>query len=138
MTIGAFPLAPTPSSSERAPDAAKQAEFLRGLTLPNLPTRLEARVVKYLDFYRDDPRGKNILRIWARKYGRLAPALRADVTRDEKRRNGSAERASQPLYRLDSGMSVGQAVVGNDQIGPVVVASARSLGRTSQAYMRRN
>jgi membrane-bound lytic murein transglycosylase D len=37
--------------------------------------------VKYLGFYRDDARGKNILRIWAKKCGRLAPALRAELAR---------------------------------------------------------
>jgi membrane-bound lytic murein transglycosylase D len=64
-----------------ARDAGKQAEWVRGLTMPNLPTRLDARVLKYLDFYRDDPRGKNVLRIWAKKCGRLAPALRAELAR---------------------------------------------------------
>jgi membrane-bound lytic murein transglycosylase D len=62
-------------------EGAKQPDWLRSLTMPNLPTRLDARVVKYLGFYRDDPRGKNVLRIWAKKCGRLAPALRAELAR---------------------------------------------------------
>jgi membrane-bound lytic murein transglycosylase D len=37
--------------------------------------------VKYLEFYRDDPRGKNILRIWAKKSGKLAPALKAEFAK---------------------------------------------------------
>ncbi len=74
-----------PSGLSRTPgksrDAARQPDWMRSLTMPNLPTRLDARVVKYLGFYRDDPRGKNVLRIWAKKCGRLAPALRAELAR---------------------------------------------------------
>ena len=62
-------------------DATRQPDWMRSLTMPNLPTRLDARVVKYLSFYRDDPRGKSVLRIWAKKCGRLAPALRAELAR---------------------------------------------------------
>ncbi|HVW28243.1 MAG TPA: LysM peptidoglycan-binding domain-containing protein [Polyangiaceae bacterium] len=62
-------------------DGARQADWMRALTMPNLPTRLDARVIKYLNFYRDDPRGKSVLRIWAKKCGRLAPALRAELAR---------------------------------------------------------
>jgi membrane-bound lytic murein transglycosylase D len=72
-----FPL----TGGERPSDAAKEAGFVKSLTLPNLPTRLDARVVKYLKFYRDDARGKNILRTWAKKCGRFAPALRAELAK---------------------------------------------------------
>ncbi|HEX4337525.1 MAG TPA: LysM peptidoglycan-binding domain-containing protein [Polyangiaceae bacterium] len=73
-----------PSGLSRSPRASrdpKQPDWVRSLTMPNLPTRLDARVVKYLGFYRDDPRGKSVLRIWAKKCGRLAPALRAELAR---------------------------------------------------------
>lgn len=62
-------------------DAARDAAWLGKLTMPALPVRLDARVIKYLKFYRDDARGKNILRIWAKKCGRLSPALRAEFAR---------------------------------------------------------
>jgi membrane-bound lytic murein transglycosylase D len=62
-------------------EATREAEWLRSLAMPNLPTRLDSRVVKYLKFYRDDPRGRSILRIWARKSGRLAPALKAELAK---------------------------------------------------------
>jgi membrane-bound lytic murein transglycosylase D len=64
-----------------AKESVKLADWMRSLTMPNLPTRLDARVVKYLTFYRDDTRGKSILRIWAKKCGRLSPALRAELAR---------------------------------------------------------
>ncbi len=60
---------------------ASDAEWLKSLTLPNLPVRYEARVVTYLKFYRDDPQGRSIARVWAQKSGRYAPALRAALAR---------------------------------------------------------
>jgi membrane-bound lytic murein transglycosylase D len=64
--------APAPPS-----EVAAEAAWLKSLTMPNLPARLDARVVKYLKFYRDDARGRNILRVWAKKCGRLTPAVKA-------------------------------------------------------------
>ena len=71
-----FPVAPT-----GAPGDADASAWLKSLTMPNLPTRLDARVVKYLKFYRDDPRGRSILRNWAKKCGKLAPALKAELAK---------------------------------------------------------
>jgi membrane-bound lytic murein transglycosylase D len=62
-------------------DSAKDASWLGKLSMPTLPVRLDSRVVKYLKFYRDDARGRNILRIWAKKCGKLAPALRAEFAK---------------------------------------------------------
>jgi membrane-bound lytic murein transglycosylase D len=72
-----FQIAP----DERSTSVSKEAEFVKTLTLPNLPTRLDARVLKYLQFYRDDARGRNILRTWAKKCGRFVPALRAELAK---------------------------------------------------------
>lgn len=70
-------LTPRPGGEDRG----VTAEWIRSLTLPNLPVRLEARVVRYLKFYRDNPRGRAIARVWARKSGRLAPALKAEFAK---------------------------------------------------------
>jgi membrane-bound lytic murein transglycosylase D len=55
--------------------------WLRGLTSPDLPTRYDERVVRYLRFYRDTPSGRAIARTWAKKAGRYGPALRAELGR---------------------------------------------------------
>ena len=57
--------------------AARDADWLRSLTMPNLPVRLDPRVVKYLKFYRDNRRGRAIAKAWAKKSGRYAPAIKA-------------------------------------------------------------
>jgi len=53
--------------------------MLKSLSLPNLPVRLDARVVKYLKFYRDNPRGRSIVRVWAQKSGKYAPSIQAEL-----------------------------------------------------------
>lgn len=81
-TVEASGLPPSGAwSAASMSDPAKEAVWLRSLVLPSLPTRLDARVVKYLKFYRDDQRGKNILRTWAKKCGRFVPALKAEFAR---------------------------------------------------------
>lgn len=61
--------------------AAKESQWLKSLGMPNLPTRLDTRVVKYLKFYKDDASGRRILRVWAKRAGRLVPALRAEFAK---------------------------------------------------------
>lgn len=56
-------------------------EWLSSLTLPDLPVRLDRRVVTYLKFYRDSPRGRTIAAIWAKKSGRYVPAIQAELRR---------------------------------------------------------
>ena len=51
-----LPLLPGERSSEVA--HSKDSEWLRSLTLPDLPLRLDRRVVTYLQFYRDNDRGR--------------------------------------------------------------------------------
>lgn len=69
-----LPVAPPPP-----PTAAKDADWLRGLALPNLPLRYDERILKYLKFYRDSPNGKAIARVWAKKSGRYQGTLRASL-----------------------------------------------------------
>jgi membrane-bound lytic murein transglycosylase D len=61
--------------------AEDDLKWLSGLTLPDLPVRLDRRVVTYLKFYRDSPRGRTIAAIWAKKSGRYAPAIQAELRR---------------------------------------------------------
>lgn len=68
-------------TSASSVDSSKEAAWLRSLVMPSLPVRLDSRVVKYLQFYRDDQRGKNILRVWAKKSGRFTRALKAEFAR---------------------------------------------------------
>lgn len=70
-------------SATRSGDAtsASDAAWLRALAPPDLPTKYDERVVRYLRFYRDTAGGRSIARAWAKKAGRYAPAIRAELTR---------------------------------------------------------
>jgi membrane-bound lytic murein transglycosylase D len=74
--------APAASRAASLPkEPAPDAEWLRGLSMPNLPVRLEERVQRYLSFYRDAPSGRAIGRAWVKKSGRYVPALKAELAK---------------------------------------------------------
>lgn len=59
----------------------EDVKWLRTLTLPDLPVRLDRRVVTYLKFYRDSHRGRTIAAIWTRKSGRYVAEIKAQLRR---------------------------------------------------------
>ncbi len=80
-TSGVPPAAYLPGPPGSMDAAVAQAEWLRSLTMPNLPVRLDPRVVKYLEFYRDSSQGQGIVKAWAKKAGRFTAALQAQLAR---------------------------------------------------------
>ena len=71
----------TTSSPGSEVTTGSDASWLRSLTQPDLPTRYDERVVRYLRFYRDTPSGRAIARTWAKKSGRFASAIKAELGR---------------------------------------------------------
>src|SRR5579863_4282805 len=79
-TVGLSPGASGPDAIPaplRSPDQEPQKAppstaipWLSQLRLPDLPVRLDARVIRYLEFYKDDARGRSIMDTWLRKQGR--------------------------------------------------------------------
>jgi membrane-bound lytic murein transglycosylase D len=53
--------------------------WLSQLRLPDLPVRLDPRVVRYLEFYKSDPRGRSIMATWLRKQGRWRALFEAEL-----------------------------------------------------------
>lgn len=49
---------------------ASAVPWLAHLKLPDLPVRLGPRVIRYLEFYKNDKRGRAIMTSWLRKQGR--------------------------------------------------------------------
>ncbi len=63
-----------------APDAIRDVAapaipWLDQLKLPDLPVRLDPRVVRYLEFYRSDKRGRAIMSSWLKAQGRWRPLM---------------------------------------------------------------
>jgi membrane-bound lytic murein transglycosylase D len=69
-------LPPSPSELTSVRPSAKEADWLRGLAVPNLPVRYDERLLKYLKFFRDSPSGSAVARVWAKKSGRYEAAVR--------------------------------------------------------------
>lgn len=67
---GGLPPAPTETPAAPIAVGGKSLAWLSTLKMPDLPVRWDARVIKYLEFFRDDPRGRKILTVWWRKSGR--------------------------------------------------------------------
>jgi membrane-bound lytic murein transglycosylase D len=53
------------------PSPAKPTlEWLKQLALPEIPIRWEPQVIRYLEFFKDDPKGHAIMATWVRRMGR--------------------------------------------------------------------
>jgi len=46
------------------------SEWLRSLKLPDLPVRWDAQVLRYLDYFKSDPKGHAVMAGWLRRAGR--------------------------------------------------------------------
>jgi membrane-bound lytic murein transglycosylase D len=75
--VHATGLPPVPSEN-RPPvaEGGKDLSWLSHLELPDVPVRWDARVVRYLEFYKDDPRGRQLFSYWLRRSGRYREAIR--------------------------------------------------------------
>jgi len=80
VTQGAPSLRPSGAHREAA-SGAPDAVWLKSLAMPGLPIVLDEFVLKYLRFYRDSPSGKAIARVWTKKSGRYAAAMRSELAR---------------------------------------------------------
>jgi membrane-bound lytic murein transglycosylase D len=69
-----------PPSVELSPlpgaEPAKDMSWLKGLTMPDIPVRWDARVVRYLEFYRNNPRGRSMVASWIKRSGRYSASIR--------------------------------------------------------------
>lgn len=54
--------------------------FLKDLKLPSLPVRWDARVIEYLLFFKNDPRGRDLASGWLRRHERYGPMLRRTLS----------------------------------------------------------
>ena len=65
-----------PASSPSQAEGARDMSWLSKLEMPDLPIRWDARVIKYLEFFKDDPRGRSTLTTWLRRSGKYREAFR--------------------------------------------------------------
>lgn len=70
-------LPPSQAAVQSAPPSPREADWLRGLAVPNLPVHYDDRLIKYLKFFRDSPSGSAVAKVWVRKSGRYEATVRA-------------------------------------------------------------
>ncbi len=70
-----LPPAPPPSSPPQT-EGPRDMAWLAKLDMPDLPVRWDARVVRYLEFFKDDPRGRTTMTIWLKRSGRYRDAIK--------------------------------------------------------------
>ncbi len=75
--VHASGLPPSPAASASRPaEGGRDLSWLAHLQLPDLPVRWDARLVRYLEFYKDDPRGRQLMAFWIKRSGRYREAIR--------------------------------------------------------------
>jgi membrane-bound lytic murein transglycosylase D len=70
-----------PHTSKRPEELRPDLPWLKGLKLGDLPITWDARVIKYLEFYKDDPRGRQLMSEWLREQGRFKALILAALKR---------------------------------------------------------
>ncbi|HXU00754.1 MAG TPA: hypothetical protein VN903_07170, partial [Polyangia bacterium] len=61
------PAAPAASATATPPP---DSDWLRALKLPDFPVRWDAPVLRYLDYFKNDPKGRAVMSNWLRRAGR--------------------------------------------------------------------
>jgi membrane-bound lytic murein transglycosylase D len=81
LRLGEPPAAFTSDAPGRPSEASARSDlaFLQGLSLPDIPVRWDEQVVRYLEFYRNDPRGRNIMGAWLARERVYGPMVRAKL-----------------------------------------------------------
>src|SRR6185503_12883427 len=60
----------------RPAESTGDLAWLQKLAMPDIPVRWDARVVRYLEYYKNNPRGRTMVQSWIRKSGRYGGSIR--------------------------------------------------------------
>lgn len=82
VTTSGMPPSAVSREATMAPKPRGDLTWLRTLTMPDIPVRWDERVVRYLEYYKDNPRGRSMVANWIRRSGRYGAAIRK-VLRDQ-------------------------------------------------------
>ncbi|MBX3250544.1 MAG: transglycosylase SLT domain-containing protein [Myxococcales bacterium] len=75
-----IPRAATSDVPSLAPEAAgRAAPWLEGLLLPDLPIRFHDQVVRYLEYFREDSRGRSLMSAWLRRSTRYGATIESEL-----------------------------------------------------------
>lgn len=81
--------------------------WLEGLSLPDLPIRFHDQVVRYLQYFREDPRGRSLMQAWLRRSNRYGAMIERTLESEGLPRDlrcvAMAESGFDPLVRSNRG-----------------------------------
>ncbi len=73
--------ADAPPTAAVVTSGGRDLAWLQGVALPDLPIRWDDRVVRYLELFRDDPRGRALMRAWYQRLGRHGAMIESSLER---------------------------------------------------------
>ena len=78
-----IPSALTSDGPPRRPETARgeaDLSWLRGIALPDLPVRWDERVVRFLEYFRSDPRGRQLMSGWIQRSTRYGAMIDRELS----------------------------------------------------------
>jgi membrane-bound lytic murein transglycosylase D len=76
-----LPPPPPPSTPPTISESGHDLSWLANLEMPDLPVRWDPRVVRYLEFFKNDPRGRATFTLWHKRSGRYIAAIKKTLRR---------------------------------------------------------
>ena len=73
---------PEPAPRGDAATPPPDSEWLRTLKLPDVPVRWDAQVLRYLDYFKNDPKGHQVMANWLRRAGRYRALFEKTLARE--------------------------------------------------------
>src|SRR5262245_24624164 len=80
---------PDPSAAEDSaevtspPPEKELPDWVKTLKTGDIPVRFDKRVIKFLEFYRDDPRGRSLMASWLKRMGRFQDLILSSLRRNK-------------------------------------------------------
>lgn len=67
--------------AQKPTDLRPDLPWLAQLEMPDLPIKWDHRIIKFLEFYKEDPRGQKLMRVWLREQGRYKDLILRELRR---------------------------------------------------------
>ncbi len=70
-----------PRRPQKPTELRPDLPWLARLEMPDLPVKWDLRIIRFLEFYKEDPRGQKLMRVWLREQGRYKDLILRELRR---------------------------------------------------------